>query len=164
MHSSFNLILKRLLPVAFAALALTFVLHAPVLADSAPQGQVCGSVDLNSAGGDAAKAFDCFNDAFAKCAPATLVATSQNAGVATTWTFVTVDGTVDHGCSISETLERGTGSSRTTDAYLCAMVSRDKDGLLFRGCGTQKEVALRVSASTVGASAAANGRINSTAP
>ncbi|MDQ6768109.1 MAG: hypothetical protein M3Z41_09910 [Candidatus Eremiobacteraeota bacterium] len=136
---------KRLLPIAFAALALALATRTPALSDATSSQQGCGSVDLASASSSvAAKAFDCFSTAFAKCSPATLVATGQAAGAATTWTFATVDGGDDHGCSISETLERGAGASKTTDAYLCRALSRDKDALFVRGCGTQKDVALRV--------------------
>lgn len=142
-------ILKRLLPIAFVAVAFVAVHHAPANADSAPTEQVCGSVDLSASNnGDAAKAFDCFSAAFARCNPATLVASGQDAAIATTWTFTTVDS--EHGCSVAETIERGTGNNKTTDAFLCRGVSRDKDGLHITGCGGSKDVSLRLS-STLGA-------------
>ena len=143
-----------LLAVASAALALAFVAHAPALADSTPQAGACGTVDLSATtGADAIKAFDCFNAAFAGCKPATLYASGQDAGVATAWTFTTVDGGDDHGCSISEVVEKQSGATKSTDAYLCRSVTRDKDGLRFSGCGTQKDVSLYPN-SMLGASAA----------
>ena len=148
MHPSFTRIFKLVLPAAFAAAALTLSQHSPARADSAPQSQVCGPVDLGSANGaDSTLAFDCFRNAFSSCQPATLVASGQDAGVSTTWTFSTVDGGDDHGCSVSETVEKHNAASKTTDAYRCRTVSRDKDGLHFTGCGSQRNVSLRVNAS-----------------
>ena len=57
------------------------------------------------------------------------------------WTFMTVSG--DHGCSISETVERQAGGVKTTDAYLCSGLSDEKDGLHFSGCGSKGDVALK---------------------
>ncbi len=143
------------LVVACAALALALVPHAPALADASPQAGECGTVDLTATSGiDAAKAFDCFNTAFASCKSATLYASGQDAGVATAWTFTTVDGGDDHGCSVSEVVEKQIGANKTTDAYLCRSVTRDKDGLRFNGCGTQKDISLYPS-SMLGASASA---------
>jgi hypothetical protein len=151
MSSRFNPILTRFaLPLAFAAVAFVLALHAPAHADAAPQQISCGSVDLSSASSsDAAKAFDCFHNAFTNCDSATLVATGQAAGAPTTWTFVTVPG-IGNGCSVSETIERGVGSAKTTDASLCSAVNRGKDDLRFSGCANSKDVALRLS-STFGA-------------
>ena len=147
MHSSLSSMLKRIMPVAFAVAAMTVAFHAPARADSVPQSQACGSVDLATAdSGEAAKAFDCFKAAFVRCSPATLVATSQNGGTATTWTLVTVSGSDDYGCSVSQTRERATSGVKTTDAALCRSVHRDKDGLLIGGCSNQQDVALRLGA------------------
>ncbi len=152
---SFNSsVYRRLLPIAFAIVALALLPHAPAFADSAPEAGICGTVDLGSASSaDATKAFSCFNTAFASCKPATLYANAQDAGVATAWTFTTVDGGDDHGCSVSEVVEKQSGSTKTTDAYLCRTVSQDKDGLHFSGCGAQKDISLRVSPA-LGAAAA----------
>jgi hypothetical protein len=144
-----------LLAVACAAFALALVPHAPALADSSPQAGVCGTVDLAAtSGSDAAKAFDCFSSAFAGCKPATLYASGQDAGVPTAWTFTTVDGGDDHGCSVSEVVEKQNGATKTTDAYLCRTLTRDKDGLRLSGCGAQKDVSLYPNA-MLGASASA---------
>jgi len=150
MSLSFSPVVKWLLPFALVAVVYVAAPQTPVRADAGPQETACGSLDLNSASGaDAAKAFDCFNTAFSHCEPATLVAQGSDAGVATTWTFITVNGT-DYGCSISETIERGAGSSKTTDASLCRTLHRDKDSLRFTGCANAKDVALRIG-SAVGA-------------
>jgi hypothetical protein len=145
MSSRFNPILTRfMLPLALAAVAFVLAPHAPAHADAAPQQLTCGNVDLSSASSsDAAKAFDCFHNAFSHCDSATLVATGQAAGMPTTWTFVTIN--IGYSCNVSETIERGTGSTKTTDASLCTNVNRDKDGLRFTGCANSKDVALRLS-------------------
>jgi hypothetical protein len=135
-------LLKRLLPIALVALALVALPHTPVRADSMASDQACGTVDLaKTSNDDAAKAFNCFNTAYSHCDPASLIATGNEADVATTWTFMTVNG--DHGCSISETVDRVTGSVKTTDAYLCSSLSSEKDGLHFSGCGNKGDVALK---------------------
>ncbi|HEV2878720.1 MAG TPA: hypothetical protein VGW96_03975 [Candidatus Eremiobacteraceae bacterium] len=146
MSSRFNPILTRfMLPLALAAVAFVLAPHAPAHADAAPQQLTCGNVDLTSASSsDAAKAFDCFHNAFSHCDSATLVASGQAAGMPTTWTFVTVPRS-GYGCSVSETIERGTGTAKTTDASLCTSVNRDKDELRFTGCANSKDVALRLS-------------------
>ena len=147
MSLNFSPVLRRLLPLfALVAVVSIMVPHAPARADAYSQELACGNLDLNSASSaDAAKAFDCFNTAFSHCEPATIVATGRDAGVATTWTFLTIYGN-DYGCSVSETIERGTGNSKTTDASLCRTVHRDKDSLRFTGCANAKDVALRVGA------------------
>ena len=146
MRTSLVNFLRCAVPVALVAFALTLSSHAPARADSGPQQQMCGTVDLNAASSaDAARAFDCFSGAFAGCKPATLLANTSEAGVATAYSFTTVDGGDDHGCSVSEVVEKQTGGTKTTDSYLCRTVSRDKDGALhFGGCGAQKDVSLRV--------------------
>ena len=152
MRVSFSPALRLLLRFALVAVFFVATPQAPVRADAGPQEFACGSLDLSSASSaDAAKAFDCFSSAFSHCEPATLVATGHDGSVATTWTFITVNGN-DYGCSVSETVERGTGSSKTTDASLCRKVNRDKDSLRFTGCANAKDVALRIG-SSVGATA-----------
>lgn len=152
MSLSFGPILRRLLPFALAAVVFIMAPHAPARADAYPQELACGNLDLNSASStDAAKAFDCFNTAFSHCQPATLVASGRDAGVATTWTFMTIyasDSSYgnDNDCRVSETIERGAGSAKTTDASLCRTVHRDKDALRFTGCANSKDVALRLGA------------------
>ncbi len=147
-------VLRRVLPIAcvaaIAAGAITIGMpHAPALADAGSSQSVCGDVNLNTASGaDATKAFDCFTNAFSKCSPATLFATGTDAGQPASWTFTTVDGGVDYGCSVAETLAHGNPGATTTDTYLCHKLSRDKDGaLLVGGCGAQGDVALRIGAS-----------------
>ena len=134
--------------IAIMAFTLSFFSSAPAKADVAAS-QSCGTVDLSAANStDAARAFDCFKAAFNGCKPATLLANGVDAGVTTAWTFSTMDGGDDHGCSISELVERQTSSGKTTDSYLCRTVSTARDGsLVFGGCGTQKDVALRVTPS-----------------
>lgn len=149
MRSTLSSLIGRLAPFALAAVALAVAVaqHAPAMADSSPAQQVCGSVDLASAdSATAAKAFDCFSAAFAHCTAASLTATGQESGVPVTRTFQTLDGGDDHGCSVSETIERGPAGAQTTDAELCRQVSRDKDGLSITGCSSRADVSLRVSA------------------
>lgn len=136
-----------LLAITLAALASITTPQTPARADAPTDTSSCGTIDLavtNSA--DATRAFNCFSAAFAACRQATLSAHGRDdAGVPTAWTFSTVDGGDDHGCSVSELVERQNGSQKTSDSYLCRTVSKDKDGaLVFGGCGTQKAVALRV--------------------
>ena len=146
MSLSFSSVLRRLLPLALVAAVFLLAPHAPARADASSPELMCGNLDLNSAtSADAAKAFDCFNTAFSHCEPATLVASGHDAGVATTWTFITSYGTYN-GCSVSEAIERGSGSSKTTDVSLCRTVRRDKDSLRFTGCLNSKDVALRAGA------------------
>ncbi len=150
MSLNFSPALRWLLPVALVAVIFVAPPKTTVRADAGPQESACGNLDLGSASSaDAAKAFDCFNAAFSHCDPATLVATGRDAGISTTWTFITVSGN-DYGCRVSETIERGTGSSKTTDASLCKTVRRDKDSLRFTGCQNSKDVALHLG-SDVGA-------------
>ena len=146
MTLSFSPVLRRLLPLALVALVFLLAPHAPARADAGSPELLCGNLDLNSASSaDAAKAFDCFNAAFSHCEPATLMASGRDAGVATTWTFMTSYG-ADNGCTVSEAIERGTGSSKTTDVSLCRTVLRDKDSLRFTRCLNAKDVALRAGA------------------
>lgn len=139
---SMSPILKRLLSVALVAIAVAAMPHTPVWAAPTTADQVCGTVDLSKTNNDdASKSFTCFNAAFSRCDPASLMATGHEADVAMTWTFMTVNG--DHGCGISETVERMTGGIKTTDAYLCSGLSNEKDGLHFSGCGSKGDVALK---------------------
>ena len=133
--------------IAMAALAYVLTPQAPAHADTPSDASTCGTVDLaSSTSTDAARSFNCFSAAFAACRQATLFANGRDdAGVAVAYTFTTIDGGDDHGCSVSELVEKQNGSQKTTDSYLCRTVSKDKDGaLVFGGCGTQKDVALRV--------------------
>lgn len=150
MSFSYGTVLKWVVPLAFVAIVFAAAPQAPVRADTSPQANACGSLDLASASSaDAAKAFDCFSAAYSHCDPATLVASGHDGGVATTWTFTTVSNN-DYGCNVSETIERGTAGAKTTDASLCRTVRRDKDSLRFTGCLNAKDVALRLG-SDVGA-------------
>jgi hypothetical protein len=138
-----NSVLKRFLPIAFVAIAMTAAMHAPASADTTPVSQVCGSVDLGATNNpDAAKSFDCFNGAFQRCDSALLVATGHEGDASVTWTFSTIDG--DHGCRVVEVVERATGSTKTADTFLCSGLTRNQDGLSFSGCGSQRNVALHV--------------------
>ncbi len=135
-------ILKRLLPIALVAIAVIALPHTPARAASTTAEQACGTVDLSkTSADDASKDFNCFNSAYSHCDPASLVATGNEGDVAMTWTFMTVSG--DHGCAISETVDRTTGGTKTTDAYLCSALSSEKDGLHFSGCGAKGDVALK---------------------
>ena len=153
MRIHFVRVVQLAVPVALLLAMLTFA-QGPARADGAAQTASCGSINLNVAtSADATRAFDCFSNAFKGCTPATLGAQTSDADVATSWSFSTVDGGDDHGCSISEVVETSTGGAKTTDSYLCRTLSRDSDGTLrFGGCGSGKDVALRVG-STLGASA-----------
>jgi hypothetical protein len=135
-------ILKRLMPIALVAAVLIAMPHAPARADATTADQVCGSVDLsNPSNADSTKAFNCFNAAFAHCDPASLAATGHDADVAINWTFMTVTG--DRGCAVSETVERSSGGSKTTDTYVCSGLSNQQDGLHVSGCGAKGDVALK---------------------
>jgi hypothetical protein len=140
-----------MLSIALAAAACVVMSQTKALADTGSDPTSCGTVDLSTTSStDAARAFNCFSAAFSACRQATLYASGHDdTGVATAWTFSTVDGGDDHGCSISELVEKQSGAQKTTDSYLCRTVSKDKDGaLVFGGCGAQKDVALRVSQAT----------------
>jgi hypothetical protein len=152
MRIDFVHVVRLAVPFGIALAMLTFA-QGPARADSPAQMASCGSVDLNGASStDATRAFDCFSTAFKGCTPATLGAQSSDADVATSWSFSTVDGGDDHGCSISEVVETTSRGTKTTDSYLCRTLSRDNDGTLhFGGCGSGKDVALRVG-SMLGAS------------
>ena len=158
MHTDIFRALRHALPIALAVAALTLMHQAPARADSSPQEQACGSVDLNTtSSADATLAFNCFSGAFASCKPAALQANSQDANASTRYTFETVDGGDDHGCSISEVVEKQSGGQKSTDTYLCRTVSRDKDGTLrFGGCGAAGDVALHCSTAVTAATPAAN--------
>jgi hypothetical protein len=142
-----------MLAMALAAAAYIMTPQTPARADTGSDPTSCGTVDLAAtSSADAARAFNCFSAAFSACRQATLFANGHDdAGVATAWTFTTVDGGDDHGCSVSELVEKQTGAQKTSDSYLCRTVSKNKDGaLVFGGCGAQKDVALRVSQAATG--------------
>lgn len=145
-----NPILKRLLPIAFVSIVFLATLHAPAAAATTPASQDCGAVDLDAASSaDAVKSLDCFNTAFQRCDPVSLVATGRDADTSVTWTFFTVQG--DRGCRVSEVVERAKGGNTTTDTYFCSGVSREQGGLYFSGCsGSQRDVALRFGSSFSG--------------
>ncbi|MBV8162904.1 MAG: hypothetical protein JOZ91_01420 [Candidatus Eremiobacteraeota bacterium] len=148
-----------MLAIAFVAAACIATTQTRTLADTSNDPTSCGTIDLaTSSSADAARAFNCFSAAFTSCRQATLYANGHDdAGLPTAYTFATVDGGDDHGCSISELVEKQSGTQKTTDSYLCRTVGKDKDGaLVFGGCGAQKDVALRLSASGSPSSATAS--------
>jgi len=148
-----------MIAIAFVAATCIVTAQTRTLADTPNDPTSCGTVDLaTSSSADAARAFNCFSAAFSSCRQATLFANGRDdAGLPTAYTFTTIDGGDDHGCSVSELVEKQSGTQKTTDSYLCRTVSKDKDGaLVFGGCGAQKDVALRVSAASSPSSVSAS--------
>ncbi|HXW50612.1 MAG TPA: hypothetical protein VEJ41_01375 [Candidatus Acidoferrales bacterium] len=146
MHFSWK-IFRALAPLAIA-LAVLAGSHATAQADQnvAAAQVACGSVDLGTASStDADAAFSCFAKAFTHCDYASLTATSTDSGAPVSSTFTTYAG--DRGCNISETVTRNSGSDADVDSFICNGVTQDGDALHFTGCGTQRDVWLRLSKS-----------------
>jgi hypothetical protein len=146
MHFSWKIV-RALAPIAIV-LALLAGSHATARADQnvAAAQVACGSVDLGAASSsDASAAFSCFAKAFTHCDYASLTAISSDSGGPVSSTFTTYAG--DRGCNISETVTRTSGTDAGVDSYVCDGVAQDGDALHFTGCGTQRDVWLRLAKS-----------------
>src|SRR5579872_3867998 len=146
---------RRFLPVAlmvaFVFLMLHATAHAAVPADA---GDRCGAVELGSpptASDEAQARYTCFATAAQVCDAVSLTVSAHTADSIVTRTFLTEQG--DRGCNIAETVERAQNGKTTTDSNLCTGARREKDGIVFTGCGHDGDVVIPPVASAEAAAA-----------